>query len=430
MHITAHLDVDLVAVETEDEVSVLVELTAPGAPPAVRPHLTRTLEVVLDRSGSMQGERIDGAKAALLSLVDRLDPSDNFGLVAFDDYVQVTVAAGPLTDKPGAKKAIAALFAGNSTDLSSGYLRGIQEARRVAGPGGATVLLISDGHANVGVTDPTTLEGVGAEAHRQGLITSTLGWGLGYDELIMSAIARGGSGNELFAENSDQAVALIGGEVEGLLAQTAQAASVLIRPARPVKAVRVVNDLSVTATDQGILAELGSFYADETRKLILSFDVPAMAALGLAQIATLEFSYVELPSLTQHMIMVPLHVNVVPGDQAAGRVPDPTVRSELVYQRVQQAKRRASNHLSVGDAGAALAELHEAEQAVRQALSAEPPPAIAADLVEEARALAYLLNESERGSIARAAKFSSSDAAFKSHKRGRHRPSPPPEPEP
>ena len=57
MHITAHLDVDLVAVETEDEVSVLVELTAPGAAPGaapdVRPHLARTLQVVLDRSGSM-----------------------------------------------------------------------------------------------------------------------------------------------------------------------------------------------------------------------------------------------------------------------------------------------------------------------------------------------------------------------------------------
>jgi Ca-activated chloride channel family protein len=434
MHITAHLDVDLVAVETEDEVSVLVELTAPGAAPGaapdVRPHLARTLQVVLDRSGSMAGERLSGAIAALLSLVDRLDPSDNFGLVAFDDNVQVTVAAGPLTDKAAAKRAITALRPGGSTDLSGGYLRGIQEARRVAGPGGATVLLISDGHANLGVTDPTTLAGVGEEAHRQGLITSTLGWGLGYDERLMSAIARGGSGNELFAENSDQAVALIGGEVEGLLAQTAQAASVLIRPARPVKAVRVVNDLSVTATDQGILAELGSFYADETRKLILTFDVPAMAALGLAQIATLEFSYVELPTLKQHMIMVPLHVNVVPGDEAAGRVADPTVRSELLFQRVQQAKRRASSHLSAGDTGAALAELHEAQQAVRQALSAEPPLPIAADLAEEERALEYLVGESERGSTARAAKYSSMDSSFKSHKRGRHRPRSTPEPQP
>jgi Ca-activated chloride channel homolog len=289
------------------------------------------------------------------------------------------------------------------------------------------VLVISDGHANLGVTDATTLAGVAAEAHRHGLITSTLGWGLGYDERVMSAIARGGSGNELFAENSDQAVALITGEVDGLLAQTAQAASVLIRPSRHVRTVRVVNDLSVTTTRHGILAELGSFYADETRKLMITLEVPAVPALGLAQIATLEFSYVELPNLKQHMVIVPLHVNVVPGDHAAGRVANPIVRSELVYQRVQLAKRRASSHLSAGDVSAALVELHEAQQAVRLALSAQPPPPIAADLAEEAQALAYLVDESEQGSTTRAAKYSSMDSSFKSHKRGRHRPRSTPE---
>jgi Ca-activated chloride channel family protein len=55
--------------------------------------------VVLDRSGSMGGDRISGAKMALLSIVDRLDPRDRFGLVAFDDQVDIVVPAGPLADK-------------------------------------------------------------------------------------------------------------------------------------------------------------------------------------------------------------------------------------------------------------------------------------------------------------------------------------------
>ena len=82
----------------------------------------------------------------------------------------------------------------------------LQEARRAAGAAGATLLLISDGHANAGVADPDELDGIAAEA-RHGVVTSTLGWGLGYDERLMSAIARGGTGNELFAEESDTAVA-------------------------------------------------------------------------------------------------------------------------------------------------------------------------------------------------------------------------------
>jgi len=421
MHISAHLDVDVVAVETEDQLSVLIELTAPWAPPSDTPRPASTLEVVLDRSGSMRGDRLDGAKAALVRLIDRLDPTDNFGLVAFDDQVDNVVPAGQLTSKAQVKDAIAAVHARNSTDLSAGYLRGLQEARRVGGPAGATVLLISDGHANAGIVDPDTLAGVAAEAREHNVTTSTLGYGLGYDERIMSALARGGTGNELFAEEPDTAIALIAGEVEGLLTQTAQAASLLVRLSPQVRAVQVVNDLPVTTTGDGVMVELGSFYADEVRKILLVLDAPGIASLGLAELATLEFTYVELPALKQHTVVVPLHVNVVPGDQAAGRIPDPVVRTELVFLRAQQAKRRASTHLTAGDAPAALSEIHDAQEAVAQAL-ASAPPQLAADLAEEAEALSYLESQTQTGMIARAAKYSSMDASYKSRKRGRTRP--------
>lgn len=424
MHITAHLDVDVVAVETEDEVSVLVELTAPSAPPAdpsnARP--IRTLEVVLDRSGSMAGDRLEGAITALLALVDRLDPTDNFGLVTFDTAVAVPVPAGLLKNKAAVKKAIASIYAGGSTDLSAGFLRGIQEARRVVGEGGGTLLLISDGHANAGIVEPARLANISEQAYRHGLTTTTLGWGLGFDERIMSAIARGGSGNELFAENSDTAVGLIAGEVEGLLTQTAQAASMLIRLSDHVARVRVINDLPTTATDSAVMAELGGFYDGERRKILLTFSVPALANLGLTEIATLELSYVEVATLKQHTVTVPLHVNVVPGDQAAGRIPDATVRTEVMYQRVQQAKRRASQHLSAGDSTAALADIREAQKLLDEHPSSEVPAALAADLAEEAHSLQYLAEETERGGLSSAAKFSSMDYRYKSSKRGRTRP--------
>jgi Ca-activated chloride channel homolog len=421
MHVNAHLDVDVVAVETADQLSVLVELTAPPASASEAPRPASTLQVVLDRSGSMDGDRLDGAKSALIGLIDKLDSHDNFGLVAFDDAVTVVVPAGRMSDKQKAKQSIAEVVSGGSTDLSAGYLRGLQEAQRVAGPAGATVLLVSDGHANAGVTDPATLGQVAATAHARGVTTSTLGYGLGYDERLMSAIARGGSGNELFAENPDTAGALIAGEVDGLLSQTAQAASLTVRLSPHVRAVTVVNDLPTVAIDDGILAELGGFYADETRKLLLTFDIPAISTLGLTEVATLEFTWVELPSLTQHSIAMPLHVNIVPGDAAAGRIPDPVVRTELAYLRVQQAKRRASGHLSNGDADAAMESINEAQGMVNDAL-ANAPDQLRADLAEEAEALRYLAEETQHGMMTRAAKYSSMDSHYKSMKRGRSHP--------
>ncbi|GIJ66935.1 vWA domain-containing protein [Virgisporangium ochraceum] len=429
MRITAHLDVELIAIETEDQVSVLVELTAPPATgSASADRVPSTLQVVLDRSGSMEGARIAGARTALSNLVDRLDPRDNFGLVIFDTEIDVVVPAGPLTDKPAAKRRIAAVDARGGTDLSSGYLRGLQEARRVAGAGGATVLIVSDGHANVGVTDPETLGEVAAEAHRSGVTTSTLGFGLGYDEALMSAIARGGSGNEHFAEEPDTAVALIAGEVEGLLAQTVQAASVQVRLTPAIRRVLVVNDLPSTVVDGGLMVELGSFYAEETRKLVLTFDIPGVAALGLTEVATLVFTYVELPTLKQHTVTVPVTVNVVPGDRAAGRVADPVVRTELVYLRAQQAKRRASGHLGKGDSDAALKEIRQAQRDIAAA-RADAPQAQAADLAEEAAELEYLARETEFGSRERSGKYLSASSYRKLQKRGRVMPPPPDKPE-
>jgi Ca-activated chloride channel family protein len=426
VHVNAHLEVDMIAIETDDQLSVMIELTAPPAPDdgdgAER--VPRTLEVVLDRSGSMEGGRLAGAQTALTSLVDRLDPRDHFGLVVFDDRVEVPVPAGPLSDKVAVKRAIAGVSTRGSTDLSGGYLRGLQEARRVAGPAGATVLIISDGHANAGITDAGALARVAAEAHTHGVTTSTLGFGLGYDERIMSAIARGGSGNEHFAEEPDTAVALIAGEVEGLLAQTAQAASLHVRFTPVIRGVLVVNDLPANVVDGGLIIELGTFYAQETRKLVLTFDIPAIGALGLTEVATLIFTYVELPALVQHTVTVPVHVNVVPGDQAAGRVADPVVRTELVYLRAQQAKRRASNLLSNGDSDGALKEIRQAQEEIAQA-QVDAPEALAADLADEAATLRYLAEETESGSSMRATKYLSASSQARLQKRGRNYATPP-----
>ncbi|RCG32713.1 VWA domain-containing protein [Sphaerisporangium album] len=372
MHVSAHLDLDVVPLDQDGEVTVLVQITAPRPKPSAtrRP---ATLQIVLDRSGSMAGGRLDGAKRALLSLVDRLDPADDFGLVSFDDTARVDLPAGPLTDKKGAKHAIAALRPGNQTDLSSGLLRGIQEAHRAAGDRGATLLLISDGHANMGTTDPVKLGQVAMAAHRHGVSTTTLGYGLDYDERLMAAIADGGAGSALHAEDPDTAGRLIAGEVDGLLAKVTQALSLAVTPRHPVSSVLLYGGLPSNRLPNGaIMAELGDLYAGETRKTLLRLLVPAISRLGPATIADLVFTYVEAATLTTYTVTVPVSVNVVPGDEAAGRVPDLTVRAERLFQEAQDAKRQASEALLNGDLARAEEVLNSAGDELEKNLSWAP----------------------------------------------------------
>jgi Ca-activated chloride channel family protein len=406
MHIDAILDISLIAVEQADQVTVMLELEAPAQAPDDE-RVPATVQAILDRSGSMSGPRLDAARSALAALVDRLDPIDAFGLVVFDNGADVVVPSGPITDKAAIKTAIAAVEPGGSTNLSAGLVRGLQEARRTAGTGGATVLLLSDGKANIGINDPEALAAVAARARANGSTLSTIGVGLGYDETLLSAIAAGGQGNHVFAEEADAAGAAVAAEVDGLLSKTVQAASLVIRPEHAVDTITVYNDLPAAAIEGGVMVELGDLWSGEQRKVLLGFEVPAMSTLGLATVATLELRYVALPELTEQSVTLPISVNIVPGDEAAGRIPRPEVVTERLFQEAQKAKREAADALARGDEELALKRLDAAADSL-------------ADLdLDERAAVAALAAEIRAGFVARAAKEARADVHRKSRQRGR-----------
>jgi len=419
MQLNAILDLDLIALESEDQISVLLEITAPPAP-STGQRAPSTLQLVLDRSGSMSGPRLEAAKQAIDALLARLDPTDNFGLVAFDTDVQVAVPAGPLTDIDRVRHLVRGLFAGSSTNLSGGLLRGIQEARRVSDRG-ATLVLLSDGQANVGVLEPDRLQSFARAAQGRGVQTSTIGIGLGYDELVMDAIARGGGGNSHFAEQGDAAGAAIASEVDHLLDQVVQAASLIVRPTWDVETVALFNDLPAAPIPDGFMVELGDFYSGEQRKILLTIDVPAMTGLGAVTVCDLELSYVSVDDMKTETIAIPVNVNVVPGDVAAGRVRNAKVYTELAFQHAQRDKREAAKRLRAGDATGASRIYKEAGQQL-DVVGMAAPDDMRAEIAREARLLRELGERALFEDASRISKFSEADRHMKSRKRGRRPP--------
>jgi Ca-activated chloride channel family protein len=420
MKINALLDVNVVAHESEDEVSLLLELEAPAG--AVDDRAPSSLVVVLDRSGSMRGAPLEGAKRALAALVQRLAPTDNFGLVTFDDTAQLVVPAGPLTDKQAVLDRIARVRAGGMTDLSAGYLRALRELGGVLRRGeaaGGTVLIVSDGHVNSGITEAGEIAAVAVTAYAEGIVTSTLGYGEGYDETMLAALARDGSGNHVFAADPDAAGAAIAAEVDGLLSKVVQAATLTVEFKPAVQMLRLYNDLPAQQVADGkVVIELGDLYAAEQRKLLMTLQVPAMAALGLARVATLELQYVELPGLVEHLVTLPIAVNVVPGDEAAKRIADPTVHSEVLFQEAQDAKRRASEAFERGDLDTGRTLLAESADHLDRALGVAPS-ALVDDIALEKQALEQMTGMTMEVGSAYMSKLTRESFHEQNRKRGR-----------
>jgi Ca-activated chloride channel family protein len=410
------LQYDLIAVEHEDTVHALLELTAP-IPEHLEERPPATLQVVIDRSGSMADGRLHAALQALDALIGQLRPEDRLGLVTFDSQVRVPIAAGAVGDGAHARHALSTIYPGDTTNLSAGLLRGIQEAQRGAQGSGAILVLLSDGHANQGITDHAQLERFAAGAQRGRIATSTIGIGLGYDEDLLASIARGGGGNASFAEQGDEAGAALASEVEGLMTQVVQAASLTVRPSEDVSAVRLFNDLPATGVSGGFMAELGDLYGGETRRILLEIEVPALAEAGLAKVCDLELRWVDIASMKSELATIPVSVNVVPGDEAAGRIANPGVTTELAFQRAQRAKREATDALRDGDVRKASALYRGASEDLQMAEPTVPSEA-APELAAEASLLQELADRADYDAMS-VRKTARADYHMKARKRGR-----------
>ncbi len=159
------------------------------------------IAIVIDRSGSMQGDKIKHAREAALQAIDRLRDNDIVSIVAYDTSVEVLVPATKVSDREEIKGRIRAIKAHGSTALFAGVSKGAAEVRKFLDDKHVNrVILLSDGLANVGPSSPMELGQLGRSLIKEGVSVSTMGLGTGYNEDLMSKLAIESSGNHTFIE--------------------------------------------------------------------------------------------------------------------------------------------------------------------------------------------------------------------------------------
>jgi len=237
--ITARADRRYIRSTHRSERFVLVELEAPRAPQkSMRDPVN--LAFVLDRSGSMSGQKIELAKRAIETAVDRLLPTDRFAIVCYDDRIDVVVEGTTASReaKTNAIDRLRSIDARGSTDLAGGWLRGAEQVALAIAGGADTaksggdlvgaaesdanrcinrVLLLTDGLANVGIVDPSELARHARELRARGVTTTTFGVGEDFDEGLLQSMADAGGGHFYFIQNAAQIQDHIATEVGELL---------------------------------------------------------------------------------------------------------------------------------------------------------------------------------------------------------------------
>ncbi len=290
----AHLPV----MNTQQLVYVLIE-ALPGASMA-RVQMPLNLSLVLDKSGSMQGQKIRNLREAAKLVVDRLGPQDTISIIAFSDRKYKIAGSQPVTDKEALKKKIDRIRDGGGTAISGGMMQGLAELDKAVAPDRVSrMLLLTDGQT---FGDEKKCKKLGKQAGERGIVVNALGLGDDWNEDLLDSIAEASGGTADFIDSPDKIVTFFDQAVQSMQDTVVQNAQMVLRLASGVTPRQVWQVLPMISnlgyrplSDRDVQVPLGEMEKGQPRSLLVELLIGPRPA-GRYRLAQAEITY-DVPGL-------------------------------------------------------------------------------------------------------------------------------------
>lgn len=248
------------------------------APAAIQDKVRDPVRVgfALDRSGSMAGEKLELASRAVIDALELLEERDEFNVVFFDGHVDTIAgqAAATPTAKGQARRACERVRSGGSTNLAGGWAQACANLSTVQRPETLNLcVLLTDGMANVGESDPTVLAVHARNLRKLGVVTTCIGVGEGFHEELLKGMADAADGRFYFASEANQLKAIMATEVGEALEVVARAVALEIAP-RNGGRLEALGTFRAAWTGQALRIELGDLCSRQQLDTVLRVVCP------------------------------------------------------------------------------------------------------------------------------------------------------------
>jgi Ca-activated chloride channel family protein len=381
MGIQAHFDRRLVPTEGTTERYLRIQVSAPDKQgPSTR--LPLNLALVIDRSGSMEGTKLEKAKEAAIFCMRNLTGADRAAVVAYDDNIRVVAPSRPLTPevKNGVISEIHTIRSGGSTNLAGGWLTGAQEVANHQHEANYLnrVILLSDGLANVGITSTEELAHHASELLRGGVSTTTMGIGADFNEDLMEQIAIKAGGHFYFIEHAKQIPDFLHRELGEVLSTCARRVALEVQLPAGVEA-RLLNNFETdrrTGEGETVVVRLDDMIAGETRAVVFKLAVRP-GSLGARLPVGLKLSYVDAESGENREVCSEEAVLTnATRDEAESEEPNSNVLEDAALLEAALAREEALRYDAAGDYAGSAGRL-AAAASMMQAMAPASPVAAA-----------------------------------------------------